>query len=64
MAHDSFCCPAYRPNRPFPTQRDGNKYVGMAVGKGCGADMVFKEKLPECPERCRPKNHSADWIYC
>ncbi len=61
MAHDSYHCQLKKLNNkspikvfPFPTQRNGNNFVG-GVGQ--------KLSTTKCPEACRPPEHK-DWQYC
>ncbi|RNA04087.1 hypothetical protein BpHYR1_024455, partial [Brachionus plicatilis] len=55
--HDSYLCEKYPKSKPWPTQRNGNCFVGR-VGR-CNETSTFKS----CPKKCRPENH-LDWEAC
>ncbi|KAB7500864.1 hypothetical protein Anas_06872, partial [Armadillidium nasatum] len=58
LAHDSYACFLFNGSSPFPTRREGRKFVGAAIFRYPSSRV--KEK---CPVKCRPKTHQ-DWEYC
>ncbi|KAB7500589.1 hypothetical protein Anas_10163 [Armadillidium nasatum] len=58
LAHDSYVCFHFNGSSPFPTRREGRKFVGAAIFRYPSSRV--KEK---CPVKCRPKTHQ-DWEYC
>lgn len=60
LVHDSFNCRRIVGDKPWPTQRVGNCYVGSDVE--CDENGRIEENFT-CPIKCRPKEH-PDWISC
>ena len=63
MIHDSYNCGMvwkFGHCLPWPTQRQGYKYVGYGPTKGYAVRNIVRKK---CPVKCRPKEH-LDWQYC
>lgn len=58
VIHDSYACMFHRYSSAWPTQRQGNCYVGSSWF--CNATL---SNYYECPVECRPKDN-PDWIYC
>jgi hypothetical protein len=59
LSHDSYLCGNYeKSSSPFPSRRMGNCFVGNP--SECNPINGIS---PECPIKCRPKNHT-DWKYC
>ncbi|KAL7643493.1 UNVERIFIED_CONTAM: hypothetical protein RMT77_005475 [Armadillidium vulgare] len=58
LAHDSYFCDRFQGSSPFPTRREGKKFVGAAIFRNSSSKV--REK---CPAICRPKTHQ-DWEYC
>ena len=46
--------------RPWPTQRQGYRYVGYGPTKDGPMKFLSTKK---CPTECRPEDHQ-DWLYC
>ncbi|KAL7643492.1 UNVERIFIED_CONTAM: hypothetical protein RMT77_005474 [Armadillidium vulgare] len=61
LAHDSYHCDLFPGSVPFPTRRDGTKFIGDQVFQRNGMSHVAVTK--KCPLICRPKDHQ-DWEYC
>lgn len=58
--HDAFTCMRFPGSQPFPTERNGNTYVGMRTYReGYQLDGIRRT----CPEICRPINHQ-EWEFC
>ena len=60
---DSYNCrnvKKYGHARPWPTRRQGYRYVGYGPTKE-GPMKTLSRK--ECPVECRPQDHQ-DWLYC
>lgn len=56
--HNSYLCTKYFSSVPWPTKRKSrNEFVGKP------SLMNYTYVMKECPQICRPKNHS-DWTYC
>jgi hypothetical protein len=61
--HDSYYCfvKGLGNSQPFPTKR--TEYY-CHVGHIGACNPNNKAKMSICPEKCRPKAHSKEWIYC
>ncbi|ODM88921.1 hypothetical protein Ocin01_17760 [Orchesella cincta] len=60
VAYDSYHCTKWNKSgnvRPFPTQREGNEFLGSQVL------WKLNPEPPTCPEECRP-THGKHWKRC
>lgn len=58
IIHDSYCCSRFNDSVGFPTQRQGNCYIGsIARNLKC----LKEEPHLVCPKQCR---HQKDWLFC
>ena len=67
MAHDSFYCKKY-PGEVYPYLSQRPKGIGNFVGAIMTNGDSITGSLPltseyECPQECRPHNHT-DWKHC
>ena len=58
IIHDSYTCRYFFDGEPFPTQRNGDCYIG-----GIGVCNLTASSFFVCPSKCRPSNH-LEWKYC
>lgn len=62
LIHDSYFCQVHKDSVAFPTQREGDCFVGAPYTSL--NQCVFKRSdLFKCPVDCRPIEHK-DWINC
>ena len=62
LQHDSFSCTyqkfnAFHETHPFPTQREGQFYVGWGPVKG----RINETGIKPCPKNCRA---DPSWTFC
>jgi len=63
VSYDAYFCEKWRNitmNRPFPTKRVGNEFLGDVELWG---ESGFRSALKKCPIRCRP-DYGKLWCYC
>ena len=61
VIHDSYCCAQFNDSVPFPTQRQGNCYIG-STARNLACLKEVSHLL--CPIDCRPELHKKDWLFC
>ena len=58
LIHDSYLCNRFKDSVPFPSQREGNCFIGSPLSCNLESKSFFK-----CPIECRPL-HGLNWTYC